>query len=232
MMDSFMKFPSTPHLALLGGVTVRDDKVLTPIERDRFLAHDVIVEEKVDGANLGIAFDSTGAIRTQNRGSLLQEPMTGQWKKLPGWLAFHSDRLFDVLTDRYIVFGEWCYAKHSIPYDRLPDWFVGFDVYDSQANRFFGRHKRDVFLASLEVPVVPCLTSGRFSLEDITSLLGYSHFGDSAAEGIYLRYDDGDWLGQRAKLVHPDFVQAIQEHWSRTPLQVNRLVAALKKTDQ
>ncbi|MCA9215115.1 MAG: RNA ligase family protein [Planctomycetales bacterium] len=218
-----MKFPSTPHLAVLGGVSVRDDKVLIPAERDRFLAHDVIVEEKIDGANLGISFDSAGVIRAQNRGSLLQEPMSGQWKVLPAWLAVRSDCFFDVLSDRYILFGEWCYAKHSILYDRLPDWFVGFDVFDSQANRFANRAARDAILESLEVPVVPCLARGRFSLDDITNLLGLSHFGDTPAEGIYLRYDDGDWLGQRAKLVRPDFVQAIREHWSRGPLQVNRL---------
>lgn len=222
-MDSFVKFPSTPHLAVLDGATVRDDKVLTPVERDRFLDHDMIVEEKIDGANLGISFDSTGVIRAQNRGSLLREPMTGQWKKLPEWLAIHSDRLFDVLTDRYVLFGEWCYAKHSIFYDRLPDWFVGFDVFDSQANQFICRDARDRLLASLQLYVVPCLASGRLTLGEIIMSLGQSHFGSAPAEGLYLRFDEDNWLGQRAKLVRPGFIQAIAEHWSNRPLEVNRL---------
>lgn len=223
MMLSFSKFPSTPHLTVLDGATVRDDKVLTPVERDRFLDHGVIVEEKIDGANLGISFDSTGEIQAQNRGSFLKEPMTGQWKTLPDWLAIHSDRLFDVLCDRYILFGEWCYAKHSIFYDQLPDWFVGFDVFDSKANRFVCRNVRDRFLASLQLHVVPCLASGRLTLGEITASLGQSHFGNAPAEGLYLRYDDGDWLGHRAKLVRPGFIQAIAEHWSSRPLEVNRL---------
>jgi hypothetical protein len=229
LMDSLVKFPSTPHLAVLGGASVREDKVMTPVQRDHFLAHEVIVEEKIDGANLGISFDSEGVIRLQNRGSFLQEPMTGQWKALPDWLVRCSDRLLDVLADQYILFGEWCYAKHSIFYDHLPDWFVGFDVFDRTANRFVCRDVRDRLLASLELYVVPCLASGRLNLAEITASLGQSHFGSAPAEGLYLRYDDGDWLGNRAKLVRPSFIQAINEHWSSRSLEVNRL-AVQKKT--
>ena len=229
MTLSLAKFPSTPHLTVLDGATVRDDKVLTPVERDRFLDHNVIVEEKIDGANLGISFDSKGEIQAQNRGSLLTEPMTGQWKTLPDWLSIHCDRFFDVLLDRYILFGEWCYAKHSIFYDQLPDWFVGFDVFDSQTNRFVCRDVRDRLLESLQLHVVPCLASGRLTLGEIAASLGQSHFGNAPAEGLYLRYDDGDWLGNRAKLVRPSFIQAIDEHWSSRSLEVNRL-AVQKET--
>ena len=63
MKDDFYKFPSTPHLALLGEVAVRDDKVMSKFERDEFLTHELVVEEKVDGANLGISFDESGNIR-------------------------------------------------------------------------------------------------------------------------------------------------------------------------
>ena len=55
----FFKFPTTPHLTILGTGKVREDKVLTQLERDYFLEHKLTVEEKIDGANLGISFDST-----------------------------------------------------------------------------------------------------------------------------------------------------------------------------
>ena len=134
MVDRFNKFPSTPHLALLGEVTLRDDKVMSESERDEFLRHEVVVEEKVDGANLGISFDDSGNIRAQNRGAYLQFPYLGQWKKLSSWLALKTDELFEQLIDRYILFGEWCYAQHSVVYDRLTDWFLGFDIYDKRYN--------------------------------------------------------------------------------------------------
>ena len=82
MNDSFFKFPSTPHLAALPDVDIREDKVLSESERFDFLRHSLVVEEKVDGANLGISFDSEGNIRAQNRGAYLYPPRSGQWKKL------------------------------------------------------------------------------------------------------------------------------------------------------
>ncbi len=66
MKDDFYKFPSTPHLALLGDIEVRDDKIMPEAERDKFLQNKIVVEEKIDGANLGISFDVEGNIRTQN----------------------------------------------------------------------------------------------------------------------------------------------------------------------
>ncbi len=49
-MSNFFKFPPTPHLAVLEGVSVRGDKVMTAQERDAFLSHEILVEEKIDGA--------------------------------------------------------------------------------------------------------------------------------------------------------------------------------------
>ncbi|RMD78106.1 MAG: DNA ligase, partial [Lentisphaerae bacterium] len=128
------------------GVDIRGDKVLTESERDAFLTHEVTVEEKVDGANLGLSFDANGNVRAQNRGAYLHLPGSGQWKKLGEWLALHTDILFEHLFDRYILFGEWCYAQHSIFYENLPDWFLAFDVYDREAGRFLSTMHRDRFL--------------------------------------------------------------------------------------
>lgn len=222
-MSLFFKFPSTPHLAVLEGASVRDDKILAPKERDQFLSHEVTVEEKVDGANLGISFAEDGSLRLQNRGNFLEKPMTGQWKTLPEWVRPRTNRLFDLLTNRYIMFGEWCYATHSVRYDRLPDWFIGFDIFDVEESRFLCKSKRDELLTAVAIQPVPCLAKGALSLDEIIQLLGPSRFGDAPAEGLYLRYDDGNWLGQRAKLVRPDFIQSVEQHWSRSPLKKNRL---------
>ena len=75
----------------------------------------------------------------QNRGQYLLEPFDGQFEKLNSWLLPRYDRFFDALGADLILFGEWCAANHSIGYDRLPDWFLVFDVYDQQAKRFFSK---------------------------------------------------------------------------------------------
>lgn len=224
MKEEFYKYPSTPHLANMPGVDIRGDKVLTASERDEFLTREVTVEEKVDGANLGLSFDADGNIRAQNRGSYLHLPGSGQWKKLGEWLALHTDALFEHLSDRYILFGEWCYARHSIFYERLPDWFIAFDIYDRDAGRFLATTRRDHILDDLHISGVPKIAHGRFTYSGIQELLSQSKLTDQPAEGIYLRIDNGDWLEQRAKLVRPAFIQAVQQHWSRSSLKSNRLL--------
>lgn len=223
MKEDFFKFPSTPHLATMPGVDIRGDKVLAESERDEFLTHEVTVEEKVDGANLGLSFDANGNIRAQNRGAYLHLPGSGQWKKIGEWLALHTEALFEHLSDRYILFGEWCYAQHSIFYDRLPDWFLAFDVYDREERRFLATAHRDRLLGEMHISKVPGIARGRFTYPEIQELLSQSKLTNQPAEGIYLRIDHGDWLEQRAKLVRPAFIQAVEQHWSRSAIRPNRL---------
>lgn len=223
MNDDFFKFPSTPHLATLDGVEIRGDKVLPESERDEFLKQNLVVEEKVDGANLGISFDSDGNIQAQNRGGYLHLPGSGQWKRLDGWLAPRPDVLFEHLSDHLILFGEWCFAQHSVFYDHLPDWFLGFDIYDKRFGRFFSAERRDALLMEMCIAQIPEVARGRFTYLEIQKLLSKSILGDQPAEGLYLRFDQGEWLEQRAKLVRPAFIQSVEQHWSRSAIRPNRL---------
>ncbi|WNB75900.1 RNA ligase family protein [Methylomonas koyamae] len=223
MKNDFFKFPSTPHLAIYGNTEVRGDKVMSEAERTEFLQHELIVEEKVDGANLGISFDHEGNIRAQSRGSYLHIPYSGQWKKLAEWLRPRVDELFEQLTDKYILYGEWCYAQHSITYDSLPDWFLGFDVFDKNTEKFFSSPRRNEMFNALGIYQVPLIQRGYFTLAELESLVSRSQLSSHPAEGIYLRFDQGDWLEQRAKLVRSNFIQEIEKHWSRSTIKPNRL---------
>ena len=189
MKDDFFKFPSTPHLTILEGGKVRGDKVLSESERTNFLQHELVIEEKVDGANLGISFDAEGNLSLQNRGAYLHMPSIGQWKKLDQWLNPKVDTIFETLTDRYILFGEWCYAKHSVFYNKLPDWFLGFDIYDKFVNKFFSTDRRNEFLERMGITQVPFIATGHFSCTELKQLLSYSKISDQPAEGVYLRVD-------------------------------------------
>jgi ATP-dependent RNA circularization protein (DNA/RNA ligase family) len=222
--EDFFKFPSTPHLALLSGVEVRDDKIMLDVERHDFLQQELIVEEKVDGANLGISFDSGGNIRAQNRGAYLHLPGTGQWKKLADWLAPRTDILFEKLIDRYILFGEWCYAQHSVYYDRLPDWFLGFDIYDKKSDRFFSCCRREMIFQAVGIFQVPKIDRGHFTVAELRKLLSQSQLSNKPAEGLYLRTDQEDWLVQRAKLIRPTFIQSVEQHWLHSGIKPNKLM--------
>lgn len=223
MTEEFFKFPSTPHLALLGDVAVRGDKVFSEHDRDNFLKNTITVEEKLDGANLGISFDRDSNMHVQNRGSYIDKPYSGQWKELGRWIPSKRDLMFDVLTDRYILFGEWCYAVHSIYYDQLPDLFLGFDIFDKKNKKFLSCKRRDKLFHTLGISQVPLLKRSRFTFDYLLQLLEESRFSENPAEGLYLRFDYGDWLCQRAKLVRPEFIQTIEEHWTKKGLRANKI---------
>ena len=58
MSDGFFRFPHTPHLTWLGLGEPRDDKVLSGDEALALLSADVVLEEKLDGANLGFSLSA------------------------------------------------------------------------------------------------------------------------------------------------------------------------------
>lgn len=223
-MTEFFRFPHTPHLAWLGASQPRDDKVLSPEETRELLSGDVVVEEKVDGANLGLSVDESGELRAQNRGTYLDlDAPQGQFKPLRRWLDSHRYQVAEALFPELMLFGEWCYAVHSVEYRRLPDWFLAFDVYDRATGEFWSAARRDEFVHSLGLSLVPRLGTGRFDVRGLTTMLGRSQLCDGPAEGLYVRRDEGGRLVGRAKLVRREFTQAIDEHWSRRALRTNAL---------
>ena len=187
MNPDFFKFPTTPHLTFFGKGTVRDDKVFTENERDAFLDHELIVEEKIDGANVGISFDNSGEVHVQNRGSFLLRPYQGQWKKLDEWLLLNLDCFSDVLQDQYILFGEWCFARHSVRYENLPSWFLGFDIYDKGNKQFLSCEGRNDLFRQMKIFQSPMLGRGRFSLQELKTFFRTSRFSNMASEGKRFR---------------------------------------------
>ena len=221
----FFRFPHTPHLLWLGKGQPRDDKVLTPDEASRFLAYDIVVEEKVDGANVGLSVDVHGGLRAQNRGRFLsQETAHPQFKPFFRWLRSKQNSIIDALYPDLILFGEWCFAVHSIRYSKLPDWFLAFDVYDQNQSEFWSVARRDGLVRGLNLELVPELAAGRFTIAQLQKMRTQSMFGEGSAEGLYLRRDKGDRLVSRAKVVWGEFNRGITNHWSRQPFRTNALV--------
>jgi ATP-dependent RNA circularization protein (DNA/RNA ligase family) len=219
----FQKFPRTPHLFWLGESSPRGDKVLDTETAREWLRGSAIVEEKVDGANVGFSVDDAGRVRVQNRGSFVEPGRHPQFQPLTRWLAGREEALREALGSTLILFGEWCYAKHSVAYDLLPDWFLAFDVLDRATGRFYCRARREGLVRDLGLTSVPLLAEGRFDRASLAKLLGPSRVGEGPMEGIYVRWDEGDWLARRAKIVRPGWLGANEGHWSRKPIEPNRI---------
>ncbi len=224
-MPDFFRFPHTPHIAWLGEGEPRDDKLLSAREVDALLAREVVVEEKLDGANLGISRAPDGQLRVQNRGEYLTHPLAGQFSRLADWLEEHRLTLTAKLGSRLVLFGEWCAAKHSLEYDRLPDWFIVFDVLDREHGKFWSSARRNLLTEALGLSVVPRVACGHVTLSTLKELLVSqdSQFRRGKMEGLVVRRESADWCLARAKLVRAEFTQAIAGHWRGRPVNWNRV---------
>jgi len=233
--DDFVKYPRTPHL--FGSRGTDDDKHLSATESALFIADpSLIVEEKLDGTNVGIHFTSAGRLVLQCRGHEITTGMHPQYDLFKQWTMGKRPDLEIVLEDRYILFGEWLYAKHSIQYRRLPHYFFEFDIYDKQQSAFLDLAARLSILEGTGILTVPVVHRGSATQEQLRALIATSAYDsqfenpmtgrtDDVMEGLYLRTEAGGRVTARGKLVRPEFVEKVKqsEHWQHQAMVPNLL---------
>lgn len=207
------KFPRVAHLARGAGVD-RGDLVLDDEDRERLLGVPVVVEEKLDGANVVVWIDD-GVPRVATRGGADAIDRGGQRGRLRSWATSRGDELRAALGERYALYGEWLLRRHTVRYDRLPGPFVGLDVLDRWFGRFLRLHERDAVLAVADVPAPPRRFEGTLgSLAAAERLLGSSGFGSTSAEGVIIRSARPGNGPRVAKLVDPVWTQRADVEWS------------------
>ncbi len=237
-MRAMVKYPRTPHLQGSRLQAGDEDLEQVPFEalRDTF----VVVEEKVDGANAAVSFDpDDGALVLQSRGHVLHGgPREGQFDLFKTWARTLEADLRDVLARRYILYGEWMYAKHTVYYDLLPHYFLEFDVYDREVGRFLSTAARRRLLEGLAVTSVPVVMEitgpSRKTLESLVQPSRFKSPGwrtslhtaalaagvDPArtahetdphdhAEGLYLKLEAEGFVHGRLKWVRHSFLNSI-----------------------
>ncbi len=231
----FVKYPRTPHL--FGSRGTDDDRHMGEQESLEFLADEsLIVEEKIDGTNVGLHFAEDGELVLQCRGHLITEGMHPQYDLFKQWAAVKHRDLEDRLDNRYILFGEWVYAKHSVHYRRLPHYFFEFDIYDKQQGAFISLERRMEILDGTGVLTVPVIHTGSVAREELNNLIGESlfdsrfenpltHQADNLMEGLYLRTESDGLVTGRSKVVRPEFVEKIKQstHWQHRTMEPNLL---------
>ena len=157
--DEFVKYPRTPHL--FGSKGTDDDKHLNEAESNEFIADEsLIVEEKIDGTNVGIHFTSDGEMVLQCRGHLITKGMHPQYDLFKQWTAVKRFVIEGHLEDRFILFGEWVYARHSVRYRQLPHYFFEFDIYDKVEDTFLSLERRMELLEGTGIVTVPVVHQG------------------------------------------------------------------------
>ncbi|PJI91270.1 RNA ligase [Yoonia maricola] len=231
------KYPRTRHIegSRLQVGDMADDKPIKDLAGQR-----LIVEEKLDGANSAVSFDKDGGLLLQSRGHYL----TGGGRErhfalLKTWAAAQAHVLHPVLGHRFVMYGEWMYAKHTVFYDRLPHFFMEFDVLDRDTGTFLSTAARRSLLTGLPIMPVPVVYEGEVTsvdhLNSMTRPTPYKSFDwrdalavaaersgsrpdmvdqqtedSDLAEGLYLKQEDADHVQERFKFVRADFLQAIE----------------------
>lgn len=233
--DGLVKYPRTRHLEG-SGIQKGDDAGLPLSSIARAF---VVVEEKFDGANCGISFQD-GQLKLQSRGHFLTGgPREKHFNLLKQWAAAHEPALRQILEDRFIMFGEWMYASHSMFYDRLPHFFLEFDIYDRRRGAFLDTATRKAMLDGTPVVSVPVIGHGPAgrSLSWLEEMVGPS-LGRSGAwademqeqairtgqdpeqwkrrldlsclsEGLYIKHEEDGVVKARYKFVRRSFTQTL-----------------------
>jgi hypothetical protein len=238
--DDFIKYPRTPHL--FGSKGADDDKHLGVKESKAFIANrSLVVEEKLDGTNVGIHFTTRGRMVLQCRGHEITKGMHPQYDLFKQWTCVKRPVLEAMLEDRFILYGEWLYAKHSVHYRALPHYFFEFDIYDKDAAQFLDLRTRLQMLDGAGLQTVPVVHRGAVTVEELRALIGPSAFGsvfdnpvtgrtDNLMEGLYLRTEANGCVTGRAKMVRPEFVEKVKlsEHWQHQTMVPNELMEGVE----
>lgn len=238
IMEQIFKYPRTRHLE--GSREQKGDEDLNVIKFEEIKGQYLVLEEKVDGANCGISFGADGRMYLQSRGHFLNGGYgERQFDLFKLWAGCMEEPLWKILGDRYVMYGEWLYAKHTVFYDHLPHYFMEFDIFDKKQKRFFSTKKRKEILKHAPfIQSVRVLERGRYErLGDITKWIGQSLFISEKPEevleeqckksgvefssavrqtdltgimeGIYIKIEEGDYVTGRLKYVRGSFLNAI-----------------------
>src|SRR5260221_6173358 len=162
----FIKYPRTPHL--FGSSGTDDDKHLGQEESASLIADEsLIVEEKLDGTNVGLHFTTVGRMVLQCRGHEITSGMHPQYDLFKQWTSVKRPLLESLLADRFILFGEWLYARHSVHYLQLDHYFFEFDIYDKQQAAFLDLKQRLEMLEGTNLCTVRVLHRGPISAVEL-----------------------------------------------------------------
>ncbi len=230
------KYPRTPHLE--GSRLQVGDEDLSQIPFSEIADKNIVIEEKIDGANCAISFDGDGNLLLQSRGHYLVGGFRERhYNLLKQWANINADKLFDALSDRYIMFGEWMYAKHAVFYDALPDYFMEFDIYDRELGIYLDTASRKAITDKIGIiSSVPVLGEGKYKRkDDVLKLLKQSNYiteshldvlkavcekqgldyekqlertdPSTTMEGLYIKVEENGQVVFRVKFVRRGFVQ-------------------------
>lgn len=210
-MTNLIKYPKTMHLPWSPGLQ-NDDRLiqsLAGLEGRR-----VIVTEKFDGENATLYSDHYHARSLDSK----HHP-SRDWIK-----AFHGGIRY-LIPDGYRICGENMFARHSIGYDSLPDYFLGFSIWNEQ-NECLSWDDTLYMFGQLGITPVNVLYDGPWEWFVKRLYMFETLVQEGGKEGYVVRiagsFKFEDFQKYVAKYVRKNHIQT-DDHWMNGPVFPNRL---------
>jgi hypothetical protein len=211
------KYPRTWHLPFSPGAT-SDDKTLSSCEQ--FEGEDVVITVKMDGEN------TTG----YSSGYLHARSLDSRGGEDRDWVKqFWAERAH-LLPAGYRVCGENLWAQHSIHYDALPSYFLGFSIWNEQ-NVCLSWADTVEWFELLDVKSVEVLYQGPFSEEAL-------RYASAACEELW-QHREGYVVRLAREFKYDDFKTSVAKyvraghvttdtHWRHSAIKPNGLALGSK----
>lgn len=190
-------------------------KIATVKTRDK---HDlVIVQEKLDGGNVGIGLRDGILYPITRSGYLASESSLEQHWRFSEWVYSQQDRFLAVLKEGERLCGEWLLQAHGTRYDLPHEAFVAFDLMTGNTRTPYTEFLERLRPGNFITPKV-IHQGGALSIDKTMKLLGtYGfHGAKDPVEGAVWRverYKETEVKGERklvvdllVKYVRPDKV--------------------------
>lgn len=210
-----VKYPRTYYLPWSLNVT-DDDRVIESV--DQFNGKEVVITWKMDGENTTMYRDYIHARSIDGLSHISRD-----WVK-----QFHSTIAHDI-PEGWRICGENLFARHSIGYDNLPSYFMGFSVWTDKNECLSWSDTLDWFELLGITPVTQVCPVGIWTNETETYLRGLINQVDwTRVEGYVVRNADHfhykDFRRNVAKFVRKDHVQTVK-HWMHGQAVIPNILA-------
>lgn len=202
------KYPRTYHMPFSPGVT-KDDRIID--DMNIFNSKSVVITEKMDGENASIYRDYYHARSLETEGHPSRN-----------WIKRFASNIGWSIPEGFRICGENLYAKHSIKYSNLEDYFLAFSIWNN--NKCLSWEETKEWLYLLNVNHVPVIYEGEYDyniLQDIVQKLDLD-----TQEGVVMRLANEfyykDFKHSVCKFVRKNHVQS-SHNWKYQQIIENEL---------
>jgi atypical dual specificity phosphatase len=222
------EFHRIPHLNKEISQMTHDDIVLGDNIKFPFECY---VQEKVDGANMGVSFNDGPILR--NREHILKKGYSKiktnakkQFTSAWNWLHEHEKDIASIektWQSPITVYGDWMIYQHSLYYDRLPDKFIAYDIWSVEDNKYLS--PETVYKLLIETNICFIIPE-KVVFNSIQEIIDFSEressYRKGLREGIVIKTAENEFLKDTFKVVNKHF--KLRQDFNEVPAIKNKFI--------